>query len=55
METFYEKLAVGCHKGAALRAAQLGLLNGVNGREDPDYSHPYYWAPFFLVGDPGPL
>lgn len=55
METFYEKLAGGCRKGAALRAAQLGLLNGENGREDPDCSHPYYWAPFFLVGDPGPL
>ena len=29
----------------ALRQAQLGLMN------DPNYSHPYYWAGFTLVGD----
>jgi len=29
----------------ALRQAQLSLMN------DPNYSHPYYWAGFTLVGD----
>ncbi|EDX83577.1 tetratricopeptide repeat domain protein [Synechococcus sp. PCC 7335] len=28
----------------ALRQAQLSLLN------TPDYAHPYYWAPFVLIG-----
>ncbi len=30
---------------SALREAQLSLLN------DPEYSDPYYWAPFILIGD----
>jgi CHAT domain-containing protein len=29
----------------ALRQAQLGLLN------QPKYSHPFYWAPFILMGN----
>lgn len=31
--------------GAALQAAQRGLI------ERPDFSHPFYWAPYFVVGD----
>ncbi|MGP1384302.1 MAG: CHAT domain-containing protein [Thainema sp.] len=31
-------------RGEVLRQAQLRLLN------DPQYQHPYYWAPFVLVG-----
>ncbi|MEM9540126.1 MAG: CHAT domain-containing protein [Cyanobacteria bacterium P01_E01_bin.42] len=31
-------------RARALQQAQLSLLN------DPDYEHPYYWAPFILVG-----
>ena len=50
MAHFYRQLTAGLGKGAALRQAQLSLLAG------PDrYRHPYYWAPFFLVGDSGPL
>jgi len=30
---------------AALRAAQLKL------KSNPDFSHPFFWAPFQLVGD----
>jgi CHAT domain-containing protein len=55
MERFYTHLANGLSKGAALRQAQLSFL-----AEQPPasggpaaYSHPYYWAPFFLVGDNG--
>jgi CHAT domain-containing protein len=55
METFYRMMAQGSTKGQALRHAQLGLLREEDSQEDADYSHPYFWAPFFLVGDAGPL
>ncbi len=55
METFYHKLAHGWTKGQALRHAQLQFLRGQGEQRDTDYSHPYFWAPFFLVGDAGPL
>lgn len=48
MEQFYLALAAGVHKAAALRQAQIELRQA--GR-----THPYFWAPFFLVGDAGPL
>ena len=50
METFYRNLAQGATKGAALRHAQRQLLDAA-----PAYAHPYYWAPFFLVGHAGAL
>lgn len=53
MNHLYEKLACGETKAAALRQAQLRFLR------EPDlvdrYNHPYFWAPFFLVGDAGNL
>jgi tetratricopeptide (TPR) repeat protein len=55
METFYQKLAHGWTKGRALCYAQLQLLRGQDDQKDTDHSHPYYWAPFFLVGNAGPL
>ena len=57
METFYRKLAEGWGKGAALRHAQLQLLAGRDSDDDAKqaYAHPYFWAPFFLVGESGPL
>ena len=42
MEGFYRGLQAGRSRAAALRAAQLAVL-----ATDP---HPYYWAPFVLVG-----
>ena len=58
MGDFYEALAAGHGKGAALRRAQRDFLEGARA-EDPGgnvpHSHPYFWAPFFLVGDAGPL
>jgi CHAT domain-containing protein len=53
MEHVYQRLADGQSKRAALREAQLCLLNESSARAP--YAHPYYWAPFFLVGDAGPL
>ncbi|GJD19282.1 TPR domain protein [Rivularia sp. IAM M-261] len=76
MQKFYSNLATDKHptKAAALRQAQLSLLNGNNStsrnpkirgitvnikpgassrNEKPQsgYSHPYYWAPFILIGN----
>ena len=46
MNTFYTELASGdLDKAEALQAAQLSFL------EDPKTSHPYYWAPFILMGN----
>jgi CHAT domain-containing protein len=42
MEEFYRCLQAGQSKAAALRAAQRALL--------AKETHPYYWAPFVLVG-----
>ncbi len=45
MGTFYEQLfGQGQTRVEALRQAQLSLLKG-------NYAHPYYWAPFVLVGN----
>lgn len=55
MEMFYTKLAQGRTKGQALRQAQLQLLREPDEREGAAYTHPYFWAPFFLVGSSGPL
>ncbi|MBK4730337.1 CHAT domain-containing protein [Oxynema sp. CENA135] len=46
MDAFYEQLQTpGVGKGQALRQAQLSLL------ADPQYSHPYHWASFILIGN----
>jgi CHAT domain-containing protein len=45
MGSFYQALAENTTKGAALRQAQLQHID----------QHPYFWAPFFLVGDTGLL
>ncbi|WP_017718158.1 CHAT domain-containing protein [Kamptonema formosum] len=48
MTEFYQKLTQpqqNITKAEALRQAQLALL------KNPQYSHPYFWAPFVLVGN----
>lgn len=47
MVELYRRQAAGLSKPAALRQAKLSLL------ADPRAAHPFYWAPFVLVGDPG--
>ncbi|MBI3954139.1 MAG: CHAT domain-containing protein [Chloroflexi bacterium] len=42
MELFYKRLRAGATRGAALREAQLHTM--------AHRPHPYYWAPFVLVG-----
>ena len=49
MTHFYQALLTGATKAAALRTAQLAL------RAQSVYAHPYFWAPFLLVGDGGKL
>jgi CHAT domain-containing protein len=44
MKTFYRRLAEGATSREALRAAQLEALDR--------YVHPYFWAPFVLIGRP---
>ncbi|MBI2865647.1 MAG: CHAT domain-containing protein [Chloroflexi bacterium] len=42
MRTFYQNLVHGASKRSALRSAQIQM--------EAEYGHPYYWAPFVLVG-----
>jgi CHAT domain-containing protein len=44
MKKMYSRITEGASKRAALRAAQLEVKN--------EYGHPYYWAPFILMGNP---
>lgn len=50
MKTFYGHLKAGVARDEALRRAKLALRNGPN----RIWRHPYYWAPFVLIGDPLP-
>lgn len=49
MEAFYRALLAGEGKGASLRQAQLQFIEG----PDDALRHPYFWAPYYLVGAPG--
>jgi CHAT domain-containing protein len=57
MQSFYRNWTTGAplSKAEALRRAQLALLHGdadhpASGGKLP-YAHPYYWAPFILIGN----
>lgn len=50
MQMFYRNLKSGQTKAGALRVAQRALLDHTF---DTKYEHPYFWAPFFLVGHAG--
>ena len=45
MLEFYRKLKRGLDKASALQKAQIAVM------EKKEYSHPFHWAPFVLVGD----
>lgn len=61
IEEFYRLLFSGTTKAEALQLAQLHLMdfyeepNSSEHDDLPEYSHPYFWAPFYLVGDFGHL
>ena len=44
MNDFYAALKNGASKSAAIQKAQISMINS-------EYSHPYYWAPFLLIGN----
>jgi len=48
MKSFYTYLIQGNDKSEALHLAKLDMLQS----ERPLYSHPFFWAPFILIGDP---
>jgi CHAT domain-containing protein len=47
MREMYTNIKAGMSKRAALRQAQLAVKEA--------YGHPYYWAPFILMGDTSPV
>jgi hypothetical protein len=51
MEFFYNYLAQGLQKDAALRKAKLDYLSLAEGWA----SHPNFWAPFIQLGDNSPI
>lgn len=51
MKRFYRNLKEGRAKGAALREASRSLLDPKAAGNDAKWGHPYYWAPFILLGD----
>ena len=54
MREFYRLREEGMTTAEALRQAQLCLLNGkFTSEEGHDFTHPYFWAPFILIGNGG--
>lgn len=54
MDHFYEHLLAGKAPGAALRLASLRLMQDAD-RQNRNWSAPFFWAPFILVGDAEPF
>ena len=55
MEMFYQALLSDFSKAAALAGAQRAFLARARTSIRPYHVHPYFWAAFHLIGDPGPL
>jgi CHAT domain-containing protein len=55
MEMFYQALLGEYGKAAALAGAQRAFLARARTSILPYRAHPYFWAAFHLIGDPGPL
>lgn len=53
MAEFHRQLKAGKSKDEALRLAQISLLRPSHppSRDSKSFSHPFFWAPFLLVGD----
>ncbi len=55
MESFYRALLGEYSKVAALAGAQRAFLARARKSDQSHRVHPYFWAAFHLIGDPGPL
>jgi len=55
MKMFYQALLGEYSKAAALAGAQRAFLASVRASSHPYRVHPYFWAAFHLIGDPGPV
>ncbi|GER82946.1 hypothetical protein KTAU_15830 [Thermogemmatispora aurantia] len=55
MTLFYEGLLAGRSKVMALAEAQRAFLARTRSSAHACYAHPYFWAAYQLIGDPGPL
>jgi CHAT domain-containing protein len=51
MLEFYKQLKDAPIRAEALRQAQISLLKGTN-QQGKNLTHPYYWAPFTMIGSP---
>jgi CHAT domain-containing protein len=57
MREFYRRLSLGSTKAEALRQVQIDLIAGKlavkvdSGYASSNFRHPYYWAPFILIGN----
>jgi CHAT domain-containing protein/tetratricopeptide (TPR) repeat protein len=49
MVEFHQNLRTGMSKAEALRRAEISLL------KNKKYSHPFYWAPFVIIGAADPI
>lgn len=54
MELYYRKLLDKKNPGDRLDAMTQAMKE-LRGREDGSRAHPYYWAPFLVIGKDGPL
>ncbi len=55
MGTFYQALLGEYSKAAALAGTQRAFIARARSSSQPYRIHPYFWAAFHLIGDPGPL
>jgi CHAT domain-containing protein len=56
MERFYEQLETGAPKSTALQKAQTDVLHEEASSKRPSpHQHPFFWAPFYLIGERGAL
>ncbi|MEL6988825.1 MAG: CHAT domain-containing protein, partial [Bacteroidota bacterium] len=50
MKSFYQHLKTGVTKSEALRNTKIDFIEN-----QPNYAHPFYWAPFVGIGDMQPV
>jgi CHAT domain-containing protein len=55
MQRFYKYLKAGLGKNAALQRAKIDMINTTGEEVRVEARNPFYWAPFILIGDSGPV